>query len=59
MKRKVIEYMYVTNGASTLCFVEEINRLIGEGWQPLGGIAVTYNGDDQMWDTWQAMVKYE
>lgn len=33
---------------------DKVNRLIKEGWQPLGGISSSYRSSDE-----QAMVKYE
>lgn len=40
------------------CFHEEIKSKLENGWQPLGGIAVTVD-KDQDYFYFQAMVKYE
>ena len=46
---------------SEQAFVEQINRMIKEGWQPLGGMAANFqhNGQFQQVVYHQAMVEYE
>lgn len=34
----------------------EVNRLIGEGWQPLGGVAVAQSQGTAWWWFYQAMI---
>jgi hypothetical protein len=55
---KIIAYQIVGDRYSD--FVEvEVMRLIGEGWQPLGGASVATETETQYGETIQAMVKYE
>ena len=49
---KIIEYKVFMNIVSLDSFNEEINMLIKQGWQPLGGVW----HDDGIWA--QAMVKF-
>lgn len=51
--RKIIEYRTMGHFEAINPFDQEINRLIGKGWQPLG--AAFINGKN--W--YQTMVKYE
>ena len=46
---------------SEQAFVEQINRMIKEGWQPLGGMAANFqhNGQFQQTIYHQAIVMYE
>jgi hypothetical protein len=55
--KKIIEYDLVTGEEPEL--INAVNRLIAQGWQPLGGIALTsYTEDDgTLWS--QAMVRHE
>ena len=51
--RKIVDYMVaVEDNFGTI--QDKVNRLIKEGWQPLGGISSSYRNNDE-----QAMVKYE
>ena len=45
---------------SEQAFVEQINKMIREGWQPLGGMAANFqnNGNFQQTVYHQAMVMY-
>ncbi len=49
---KVIDYHVVLSGI--LGLEGEVRRMIGKGWQPLGGPAMTGTGN-----VMQVMVKYE
>lgn len=54
---KIIEYMsYMSTNLTG--FDEEINELIKEGWQPIGGICASVSPREKEW-FYQAMVKYE
>jgi hypothetical protein len=46
---------------SEQAFVEQINRMIKEGWQPLGGMAANFQSNGQFQQTvyHQAMVMLE
>jgi hypothetical protein len=46
---------------SEQAFVEQINKMIREGWQPLGGMAANFqhNGQFQQTVYHQAMVEYK
>jgi hypothetical protein len=51
--KEIIEYCIVYGGTQTI--VDEVNRLIREGWQPLGGVS----RDERCLSNWgQAMVRY-
>ncbi len=52
MEYKIVE---MKHDASKL--EENVNRLIQEGWTPLGGIAVAYSPQTGHWWFYQAMVK--
>jgi hypothetical protein len=58
MKIQRYEVVYAN---SEQAFVEQINRMIKEGWQPLGGMAANFqhNGQFQQTVYHQAMVEYE
>jgi hypothetical protein len=51
--RKIVDYMVVVEDKIGT-IQDKVNRLIKEGWQPLGGISSSYRSSDE-----QAMVKYE
>ena len=57
-KIKRYEVVYAN---SEQAFVEQINRMIKEGWQPLGGMAANFqhNGQFQQTVYHQAMVEYK
>ena len=46
---------------SEQAFVEQINKMIREGWQPLGGMAANFQSNGQFQQTvyHQAMVEYK
>lgn len=50
---KIIYYTIVTTGTAHE-LIEEVNRLIEKGYQPLGGVGI-----DKSYDFYQAVVKYE
>jgi hypothetical protein len=52
---KILEYKLVRNGDLKL-FTEDVNKLIKEGWQPLGSVGVAGVGGTVFQA--QAMVKY-
>jgi hypothetical protein len=52
---KVVDYM-VTEG-NKVTIERRVNRLIKQGWQPIGGIAESQDKDKVLF--YQAMVKYE
>ena len=56
---KVIRYEVVYANSES-AFVEQINKMILEGWQPLGGMAANFqnNGNFQQTVYHQAMVMY-
>lgn len=63
--KKVIEYTIIS-GQVPLDFINTINDLIKDGWQPIGGICMTQSppykdGNFTVTETrcYQAMVKYE
>ena len=58
MKIQRYEVVYAN---SEQAFVEQINRMIKEGWQPLGGMAANFQSNGQFQQTvyHQAMVEYE
>ena len=53
-ERKVVEYKVVADSSMLSLFEKEINKMIKEGWQPLGGMT-----RDSGTTFFQAMVKYE
>lgn len=56
MQPKIIDY--TTIGAAGLSDLQhKVNKFIAGDWQPLGGIAISQNGNE-VWCA-QAMVKYE
>ena len=57
-KIKRYEVVYAN---SEQAFVEQINKMIKEGWQPLGGMAANFqhNGQFQQTVYHQAIVEYE
>jgi hypothetical protein len=40
-------------------FVQQINKMISDGWQPLGGVGITYIEKQMQVVYHQAMVVYE
>jgi hypothetical protein len=58
MKIQRYEVVYAN---SEQAFVEQFNRMIKEGWQPLGGMAANFqhNGQFQQTVYHQAMVEYK
>lgn len=60
MERKIIDY-YVISDVDPEEFQNSVVRLIGEGWQPHGSIAICYmpEGEVRSLLAVQAMVKYE
>ncbi len=55
---RIIEYKIVCENFSE--FEPSVNRMIGQGWQPFGGVAATKPFDEEEpYALWQAMVKYE
>jgi hypothetical protein len=58
MKIQRYEVVYAN---SEQAFVEQINRMIKEGWQPLGGMAANFQSNGQFQQTvyHQAMVEYK
>ena len=50
MEYKVIE------ANKALDLQEEVNRLIQDGWVPLGGVAVVFSSTSNYWWFYQAMV---
>lgn len=58
MKIQRYEVVYAN---SEQAFVEQINKMIREGWQPLGGMATNFqnNGNFQQTVYHQAMVMLE
>ena len=59
MIRKMIDYMVLTRTNDIVGLVLEVKRSIKQGWEPIGGIAVSKinNGDNEGFA--QALVKYE
>lgn len=57
---KITRYEVVYANSES-AFVEQINQMISEGWQPLGGMAANFqtNGNFQQAVYHQAMVLYE
>ena len=51
MEYKVIE------ANKALDLQEEVNRLIQDGWVPLGGVAVVFSSTSNYWWFYQGMVK--
>ena len=58
MKTTRYEVVYAN---SEQAFVDQINRMIDEGWQPIGGVSVNFqnNGSFQQTVYHQAMVLQE
>jgi hypothetical protein len=58
MKIQRYEVVYAN---SEQAFVDQINRMIKEGWQPLGGMAANFQSNGQFQQTvyHQAMVEYK
>ena len=58
MKIQRYEVVYAN---SEQAFIEQINKMIKEGWQPLGGMAANFQSNGQFQQTvyHQAMVEYE
>lgn len=56
--RKIVEYKVASKYLITN-LVKEVNAMIGEGWQPIGGYFKPYRGAGDSGDSCQAMVKYE
>jgi hypothetical protein len=54
-QRKVIDY-YICRDPSAMDVREEVMDLIGDGWELLGGISVTFDEEKSFYA--QAMVKY-
>ena len=55
--KKVIRYEIVY-GNSEQAFIEQINRMIKEGWQPIGGVSVNFQARTEQPVYHQAMVEY-
>ena len=56
--RKIIEYVVISNHYHRQYehqFIDMINKMIKEGWQPLGGVSLA----PEKYPYAQAMVKYE
>lgn len=56
--RKIIEYIVVVHGDSYKLSAE-VEERIEENYQPIGGVALNFFGNDQTMMVMQAMVKYE
>jgi len=56
MKIQRYEVVYANSEAE---FVQQINKMIKEGWQPLGGVGITYIEKQMQVVYHQAMVVYE
>jgi hypothetical protein len=56
--KKVIRYEVIYANSEGE-FVEQINKMINEGWQPLGGVGITYIEKQMQVVYHQAMVEYE
>ena len=58
MKIQRYEVVYAN---SEQAFIEKINEMIKQGWQPLGGMAANFQSNGQFQQTvyHQAMVMYE
>jgi hypothetical protein len=58
MKIQRYEVVYAN---SEQAFIEKINEMIKEGWQPLGGMAANFQSNGQFQQTvyHQAIVMYE
>ena len=54
---KAIRYEIVY-GNSEQAFLEQINRMIDEGWQPIGGVSVNFQARTEQPVYHQAMVLY-
>lgn len=53
-----IERYEVVYANSEQAFVEQINKMIGEGWQPIGGVSVNFQTRTEQPVYHQAMVLY-
>jgi hypothetical protein len=53
---KIIDYLVVLENDGAV-LVREVKRLVGEGWQPHGGVSFTMMGGVPAYV--QALVKYE
>jgi len=53
MDRKIINYITVSEGETTVSLDDQVRVMIGDGWQPFGGISFEHHFP------YQAMVKYE
>ena len=56
MKIQRYEVVYANSEGE---FVQQINKMIGDGWQPLGGVGITYIEKQMQVVYHQAMVEYE
>lgn len=56
-EKKIVRYMIVSNDDDSL--EVKVKEHLETGWQPFGGVAVTFNKDEQQWGQWQVMVKYD
>jgi len=56
MKIERYEVVYANSEAE---FVQQINKMIKEGWQPFGGVGITYIEKQMQVVYHQAMVVYE
>jgi hypothetical protein len=56
MKIQRYEVVYANSEGE---FVQQINKMIGDGWQPLGGVGITYIEKQMQVVYHQAMVMYE
>jgi hypothetical protein len=54
---RIIEYILVSHGDLTR-MMEEVNKLIREGFQPFGSVSSSYAPDEQRFYMFQAMVKF-
>ena len=56
MKIQRYEVVYANSESE---FVQQINKMIKEGWQPLGGVGITYIEKQMQVVYHQAMVEYK
>jgi hypothetical protein len=52
-----MEYKVVEASGKVLNLQEEVYRHIGDGWVPLGGVAVAFSSVSNLWWYYQAMIK--
>jgi len=56
MKIQRYEVVYANSEGE---FVQQINKMISDGWQPFGGVGITYIEKQMQVVYHQAMVEYE